>query len=471
MLFPLTGPAYQTRSLNVQSDRMINLYPEVADNQVTALYPTPGLEPWIDFDMPNDGIRGELVAGVYLWVVCGTKLYRVAVNGSYIEIGTIAGAGRVGMAQNGLQLMIVTGEYGYIVTLAISTLQQITDPDFEGADWVDFQDGYFLFGRSNTQKFYVTAAYDGLNIDALDFASAEGNPDNVIRGLCDHRELWLFGDKSTEVHVNTGNSDFPYERVQGAYMEHGLASRDAAAKIDNSVFWLGADDKGQGMVWRAEGYSPRRISSHAVEYAISKYPRIDDAYAWTYQEQGHTFFILTFPSGNATWCYDAATGMWHELAWFNPANGQMERHRANSHEFFGGYHIVGDHSRGKLYRLRFDIGTDDGGLIRRVRQAGLPKGENKRQFFGRLELICESGVGLVTGHGEDPQAMLQVSYDGGHTWGNERWRSMGRIGEYGRRVYWNRCGSGRQITVRLVVTDPVPIAWIGVSAEIEEAAA
>jgi hypothetical protein len=462
MQIPLIGPAYRSRSLNVQADRMINLYPEVTEKKVTALMPTPGLETWVDLGVASP-IRGQFVAGGYLWAVCGSSLYRVTQSGVKTLIGSVAGSGPVGMAENGQQLMIGAGDYGYIVTLSSSTLAAISDADFPGADWVTYMDGCFIVGRFGTPSFYKSALYDGTSWDALDFASAEGMPDDVVIGLADHRELWLFGEQSTEPFTDTGAADFPYERINGAYMEHGIAAAYSAAKIDNSVFWLGADDKGQGMVWRAQGYAPQRISTHAIEYAINSYSVISDAIAYTYQADGHTFYVLTFPTANATWVYDAATQMWHERAYRNPTTGQQERHRGVNHTFFAGYHVIGDHSNGKLYRLRNDISTDAGDAIRRERVVGLPGKDNERVSIPSLELLCETGIGLASGQGSDPQAMLQISKDGGHTWGPERWRSMGAIGEYGKRVIWNRNGEARRPVLRIAVTDPVPVAWIALS--------
>jgi hypothetical protein len=466
MEISIIGPSAQAKSRNVQSDRRVNLYAEQAENRTLSLYPRPGLLTWVSIG--TGPIRGQIAAGGYLWAVSGTELYRVTTGGTATLVGTVLGSGAVAMAENGTQIMIGCGaSRGYVVTRATPAVAQITDPDFVGADWLDFLDGYFLFGLSTSAQFYGTALYDATSIDALDFASAEGSPGNIVTGIVDHRELMLFKALSMEGHRNTGAAGFPIERIEGAFMEHGCAAGRSVVKIDNSVFFLGQDDKGQGMVWRIEGYSPSRISNHGIEEAISQWPDMSDAYAWAYQDKGHTYYVLSSVSGNQTWAYDCAAQQWTQWAWRDPADNSQNRHRGANHAFFGGMHIVGDHTTGTLYQMTDTVATDDGDPISQIFEFQVPRKENKRIFMGRLELVCETGVGLTTGQGSDPQAMMQISRDGGHTWGNERWCSLGAIGRYLARVYWNRCGQGRQLVVRIVVTDPVPTAWIGIVADIE----
>lgn len=468
MELQLIGAASRARSVNVQPDYRMNLHVEIADNRVMSMYPRHGLQTWVNFG-GSGGIRGQITAGGYDWVVAGNTLYRVAASGTYTSIGAVGGSGAVAMAENGTQIMIGCGSsLGYVVTIAAATIAQITDPDFVGADWVWFLDGFFLFGLTGSSQFYGTALYDATSIDALDFASAEGAPDSIVVGIVDHRELLLFGEGSTEGWRNTGANGFPWERMDGAFMEHGCAARLSAVKIDNSVFFVGQDDKGRGMVWRIDGYSPVRISTHAVETAIAGYSDISDAYAWSFQDAGHTYYVLTFPSANATWCYDCANQTWSPYGWRNPVTATQDRHRGANHVLFGGHHVVGDHSLPILYRMRADMFADAGEPISQIYRFPYPRSENKRVFIERTELVCETGIGLVIGQGSDPQAMLRISRDGGHTWGNERLVSLGEIGQYSKRAYWNRCGQGRQLVGEITVTDPVATAWIGISVQIEE---
>lgn len=341
-----------------------------------------------------------------------------------------------------------------ITVLAGDTLAQVTDDVFQGATSCGFIDGYIVFNQPNSQIFWITFIYS-TTIDPLGFASAEGNPDNLLYLLCDHREIWLFGDISTEVWYDSGNANFPFSFIQGAYISHGIVAPFSAVRLDNTTFWLGNDEFGSGIVWRANGYSPLRVSTFAMEQAIQRYPTITDAVAWTYQQDGHSFYVLNFPSGDATWVYDAATGLWHERGYLGTLevnDGQLHRGRPNTHAFAFGKHIVGDWQTGYLYQLDARVFEDDGREIQRLRRAPYLNNENKRIKFNQFELIMEVGQGNpgavepVTPPAEpvDPQISLRWSNDGGYTWSDYHTVSMGVSGDYKKRVIWRRMGQARQ---------------------------
>jgi hypothetical protein len=283
--------------------------------------------------------------------------------------------------------------------------------------------------------------------------------------IVDHREAWLFGTDSVEVWYDAGLPDFPLTRIQGAFNEIGCVAAFSIAKLDNGLFWLGTDARGQGIVYRANGYTGQRISTHAIEYAIAQYGDISDAISYTYQQEGHAFYVLTFPSGDATWVYDVSTQAWHERAGWD--NGEFVRHRSNCQCNFGGNIIVGDYENGNIYQFSLDIYADNGGIQKWLRSwRALPTGQNnlKRTAHHSLQLNCESGVGLNDGQGSDPQAMLRWSDDGGHTWSNEHWSPMGKIGAYYHRVFWRRLGMTLKLRDRVYEvsgTDPVKIAIMG----------
>ena len=436
--------------------------------------PNEGLEPGFLSTAPGlrrvatigtGPIRGLWTYGGYGYVVSGSQLYKLTSTYSATLLGTISGTGPVSMADNGTQLFIAANPDGYIYNASTDVFQKITDEDFPGAVTVSFLDGYFVFNKPDSQQFYITGIYDGTNIDALDFASAEGSPDLLIGLIVDHREVWLFGNNSVEVWYNAGLADFPLARIQGAFNELGCAAPYSIAKMDNGLFWLGADARGDGIVYRANGYTGQRISTHAMEFAISQYDDISDAIAYTYQQQGHSFYVLTFPTANKTWCYDVATQMWHERAGWE--NSQFARHRSNCQMFFGGQTIVGDFENGKLYALDLNVFEDDDvpqKWLRSWRALGPGQNNLKRSAHHTLQLEITSGVGLVSGQGSDPQIMLRWSDDGGHTWSNEHWTSAGKIGEYGRRAIWRRLGMTTKLRDRLYEvsgTDPVEITIMG----------
>ena len=378
-------------------------------------------------------------------------------------------------------------------------LARITDPDFYGAVGVGFIDGYFVYIEPNSQRFWVTDPYNGVSIDSLAFASAEGSPDNLVTLIVDHREVWLFGVNTVEVWYNAGTPDFPLARVQGAFNEIGCLAAYSVAKLDNGLFWLGRDARGNGIVYRSKGYAGERVSTHAVEWQIQQYNTLSDAVAYTYQQDGHSFYVLNFPTANTTWVYDVATQVWHERAGWE--NNQFTRHRGQCQMNFNNEIVIGDYVSGYLFAYDPTVYTEAGTIQKWLRSwRALPTGENnlKRTVQHSLQLDCETGVGLASNDygllgttylttensevlitesgdflvtslnlpapGIVPQVMLRWSDDGGHTWSNEHWKSMGRIGQFGYRTIWRRLGMTLKIRDRVYEisgTDPVKIAIMG----------
>jgi hypothetical protein len=308
----------------------------------------------------------------------------------------------------------------------------------------------------------------------------------------------VFGNDSVEVWYNAGTLDFPLTRIQGAFNELGCLSAFSIAKLDNALFWLGQDTRGYGIVYRANGYTGTRISTHAIEFAIQQYGDVSDAIAYTYQQEGHAFYVLTFPSANATWVFDVATNAWHERAGLE--NGEFVRHRSNCQMTFNSETIVGDFQNGNIYAFDLNVFADNGQPQKWLRSwRALPSSTNnlKRTAQHSLQLDAETGVGLngidpldpleyilattsgdeiVTNDGEfiaisvetvegaNPQVMLRFSDDGGHTWSNEHWRTMGRIGAYGTRTIWRRLGMTLKLRDRVYEvsgTAPVKIDIMG----------
>ncbi len=478
MKTPFLGSFYVARSVNAADDRCINLFPEIipqAGKMPAWLMRAPGLRRLAEI---GDGpIRGLWMVGNIAYVASGGNLYQVDRNYTATFLGYISGTGPVSMADNGTQIFIACNPNGYIYNSLTNVFQQISDPDFPGAVQVGYLDGFFVFTEPNSQKFWITSLLDGTAIDPLDFASAEGFPDNIVSMIVDHRELWLFGTNTTEVWYDAGLADFPFTRIQGAFNEIGSAAPFAVCKADNQIYWLGADARGYGIVYRANGYIGQRVSTHAVEWQIQSYGDVSNAIMYSYQQDGHTFIMLVFPNAETSWCFDVATGAWHERAAWDTALGRFYRHRSNCQMTFGNDNVVGDFENGNLYAFDLAVYADNDEIQRWMRSwRALPTGANdlNRTAQHSLQLDCESGVGLNDGQGEDPQVMLQWSDDGGHTWSNEHWRSMGRIGNYGHRVIWRRLGMTRKLRDRVYMvagTDPVKLALTGAELLISPTAA
>lgn len=459
------GPAYQLHSLNADGQRCVGLFPEINESQqarpgeVGALVSTPGLR--LLATIGSGPIRGLWLASWgTLYLVSGTGLYSVDTAWSGTLLGSLyTSTGRVGMADNGTTLVVVDGANGYDLT-GTTFAPRSVDNGFTGGTNVGFLDGLLVSNQPGTQYFWISGSYTDA-VDGLDFAAAEGSPDVLVTNLVSNRDLWNFGATSTEVFFDSGNADFPIERIQGAFIEHGCAAKWSPAKLDNTVFWLGGDERGNGTVWAARGYQPQRISTHAIEIAIQGYSRIDDATAYTYQQDGHGFYVLNFPSGGTTWVYDTATNLWHERVWLN-ALGEEARHRADCHAFAYGTHVVGDWETGNIYELDPDTLTDNGDEILRLRTAPHLTNELNRVFYHSFQLDAEAGTGTDgTNQGNDPQLMLQWSDDGGHSWSNEHWVSLGKIGQTKARAIWRRLGQSRDRVFRVKMTDPARLTIFG----------
>lgn len=449
------GGAYALRSLPLAAQTCINLFMEPREDAQGeyAFYGTPGTE--VRATLDGTGHRASIKAGGYLWAVVANKVFKVDSAYTATLIGTITNStGKVRMAANTTQVGIAHPSGWHVIDLDTEVMAAVSGAPTMSD--ITFIDNYGV-GAQSDGTYCWTALADFSDIDALNFASAEGNPDDILRTLADHRELWLFGEETIEVAVVTDDADLPFTRT--AFIEQGILAPSSAAKEDNSVFWLGRNEKGQGVIYRAQGYVPSRISTFAIEQAIAGYASPEDATAYTYQQDGHHFYVLNF--AEATWVYDLNTGLWHQRAYRNLNSGALERHRGETHAFFNGEHLIGDYQDGRLYALDLDLFTDDEDPIYRERTWAQIESENHWIRFDRGELIAEMGVGLDAspGVGEDPSVYLRWSDDGGRTWGNDHDRSIGRLGAYRNRAIWRRMGRSRSRYYRLWTTEPVRIAW------------
>jgi len=469
MKTPILGSTYVARSVNAADARMVNLFPEVVPEggkEPAFLQRCPGLLNLATIGSgPIRGLWTFSSDNSTAFVVSGNELYKINTSYAATLLGSIPGTGPVSMADNGIQLFIACNGPSYIYNNNTNVFGQIIDSDFPGAVSVGYIDGYFVFNEPNSQRIWVTQLLDGTSIDPTDYASAEGSPDGVVGLIVDHREIWVYGTNSVEVWYDAGTPDFPLQRIQGAFNEIGCISAYTIAKMDNGLFWLGADARGQGIVYRANGYTGQRISTHAVEWQIQQYGNLTDALAYTYQQDGHSFYVLIFPSANTTWVYDVATGAWHERAGWS--DGSFTRHRSNCQMAFNNQIIVGDYQNGNIYAFDLDTYADNGQIQKWLRSwRALPTGQNnlKRTAQHAMQLDMESGVGLATGQGSNPEVMLRWSDDGGHTWSNYRTTSVGKIGEYYYRVWFRRLGMTMKLRDRvyeLSMTDPVKTAIMG----------
>lgn len=468
---PFVGPSYTLKTVSVDAQSSVNLYPDLVESKngksTFVLRRTPGLN--LKGTLNGTYATRELyqTSTSRLFGVCGNTLNEVLADNTVINHGTInsglnpSGSTPVRMANNETQLIIVDGTNGWIFTLATNTLAIITDSDFpQMATHVDYLDGYFIVNQPDTGKFFWSDLGDGTTWNSLNFATAEGSPDNLEALIVAGRRIWLMGAQSYECFYNTGDSSATFLRFEGSFNNIGIAAKYSLAKMDKILFWLGSNDQGYGQVWRTEGFEPLKVSSSAIDEAIQSYATIEDAIGFCYQQDGNKFYQISFPLADKTWVYDLMTGLWHERSYRDSLSGLPKAHRANCQAFFNGKVYVGDRENGKLYIYDLDKYTDNGDTILCKRVTPHYWNALDRLFFGTFQIDMEVGVGISTGQGSDPKIMLENSNDGGHTFGTGIEKSIGAMGKYQTRVRWTRQGSARDRVVRVTVSDPVPLTFL-----------
>jgi len=471
MRFPgFIGPSYNLNSVAIDAQRCVNWYPRATESQrgkeaeVMALVDRPGYSELVDVGtgLPQRGSI-ETTTGVY-YTVNGGKIFRVNSDWSSVEIGTLStSTGHVSMIDNGIQLVIVDGTYAYYITLATDVFSNLTDVDLESFIQVTYQDGYFIF--IGADKFQISGLL-GIGVGGLDFATSEGSPDDIVGGLSLERSLYVFNERTTEIFFNSGNADFPFERMEGAFLEVGCGARFSIAKTKDHLFFLARDKDGAGLVYRARGANMQRISTHVIEQKISGYGDISEARAYIYQDEGSSFYVLNFVGQNTTWVYDITLNMWHERTYTN--DGAQERDKGYSHAYAYSTHMVGDYENGSIYKMSRDYFSDNGAEIICMRTCPHLSAAGKRIKYKSLELDMESGTGIDgTGQGIDPQAMMAFSDDGGYTYGNEHWADIGAIGQKANRIIWRRLGQARDRIFKVQISDPVRRVLLGANIELE----
>lgn len=387
-------------------------------------------------------IRGAHNAEGVLLVVAGTQLFRISTKGVATPVGTIPGVGRVTMDHNqvtgGYQVAIANGQSGYVYDTSNSTFQQITDDGFPGAVTFAYADSYILGIEPGRRFAFTSQLADALTYNTLDRYEAEGSPDALIGQIVNHREWWLVGERTIEPFADTGAQEGTWQRQDGMVIERGAASPWCLSLLDNTVFWLGDD----GIVYRANGYVPQRISIFPIEDEIAQC-NISQAFSFTFEDRGHKIYYLTLPDG-ATWGYDVASGEWHR----RESKG-LNRWRINTLTNWNGMWIAGDYSNGKLYKLDWDVLNEDGVEMERRRVTGVLADSENGVIINGLKLVFDTGRDLH----KEMTCNIRYSKDGGRNWSAFRRLPMGQTGEFVKRVEARRFGLGRQWVFDIRVTD------------------
>lgn len=452
---PLFGLGTYAKSKPVTSQNRTNLYVEInedAEKQAISLYPTPGLV--LEVDLGLEPIRGLYAVGDYRYAVHRDGLWKIANDNTYEKVGLLAtSSGRVDMSDNGIQLIIVDGPNGYIWNVNTSTFTQISDPDFPGGSTVTFLNGYFIVSKPNSGEFYISATYDGLSWNALEFATAESNPDELIRVQANNGQLILYGEKTTEFWGDSGALDFPFARIGAAAIEWGLAARWSLSKFMDAIIFLRKNRLGQVQVCVMDGGVAVPVSTPNIDYIFARYDSIEDATGFSYMISGHPMYQINFSSQGESWLFDGLTKQWSQL------ESSGGRHRAEIQYSHRIESFVSDYENGRIYKFDSEVYTDHGEPIAREFISRHQMSANW-SVFDEVWLEMEAGTGLAYGQGSNPKVMMTYSKDGGHTWSNEIWAEFGKAGEYTKRAVFRRLGRARDWVFKFRVTDPVKTVFV-----------
>lgn len=467
MRLPLVGPAYLSSAPIADAEVLKNWYvetiesPNAPDRYIAQ--PCPGLTPWVS--LPNTPIRGMFTQNGRLWSVGGSGLYEIQEDKTLTPIGavnvdknpcTFASSGDVSN-----QLVVTSGNHVYCWPMGGGALADV----LTGGVFVIFLNNRFVALDVATNTIHVSNFNDGAVYPGGNNQQRSISGDKWQSMITEGQYMWLFGGQKSDVYQFAGSGNTLFVPVQGVSINEGIAAPFSACVVNNAPQWISANEHGRGMILRAENFSPVRRSTSAIDFALQNLSLLQDAVAFPYQEDGHSFYVGNCPTARETFVDDSAMDpslSWHTRGFWDAPAMTYQAFRPQYHAFCFNKHLVGDRETGIIYEMNNALATDvDGNGIRRVRRTSPMRNELKRVFYGQTILNLNVGSGLAIGQGSNPQIMGRWSNDGGRTFGNEHWQSAGRQGEYSKRVNWPATGAGRQRVFEFVVSDPIPWQLIG----------
>jgi hypothetical protein len=475
--FGMIGPSYTAKSNAVADEETINLYPETIETPGAqtqrSFFRTPGLKIFSASD--NGPTRGQCWTGDRLFLAGGDTLYEIATDGTRtIRMDGVLDSfgGPVSIAASNIELLIVAGGRAYCYELVGNTYTDVTALLAGSPIQVVYSDSYFIVIFAASNKFQISAPLDGTTWPGIQVNAVSVFAENIVSIIVSHRELWVIGALHAQPYQDTG-TDEVFDVIPGALIETGGAATFGRDELDNTVFWVSQDTRGARQAWRANGYTPQRISTHAVETSLSSYSsdQIANLVTYPYQDGGHLFWMLYIPGTDCTWCYDVAESLWHKRAEWHTDTATFTPHRSWNHAYAFGKHLVGDWQTGNLWEMKlpYDTGggvyafaTDNGNLIRWLRRSPTLVSEMNWLYHNQFVADFSNGLGpqppLTDGDGNPrpPQAMLRWSDNRGAIWSNEHIRGCGFSGQYNARTFWQRLGRSRYRVYELSGSDPIP---------------
>lgn len=467
--FNFVGPTYTSISPVIDDERAVNCYCEKSEAEGArtriALIKRPGKKLHASLPEPFvaclESVNGRTFAA-------GSNLYEITAGGGQTNLGSL-GATPVKPPQirfNETQALIKNNGNLYVLTLATNVLTPVNMAQFNGpVSQIEFIDGYFFATLDNSHTYQVSNLEDGTTWDGLNIATLSLAPDNIQSMKVSNRRVYLASGKKMIPLQNIGGGFPPFAPVPDTLLEFGVGATYAMSSLENTLLWLDQTDRGFMVARVLTGGTSQRISTHAVEQKWQSYIIATDAISFTYQENGHDFWQIYFPTANATWVYDISTGYWHERSAWNEVAGIEGADRAISHTFNFGVHLIGDWASGNIYQMSSQLYTDADNIIRVLRRAPTVSQTSKRIFHRRMELDMQTGLGpqppLTDGNGmpRAPQITVRWSNDGGFTWNSDRVRNCGKAGEFSTRVVFNKLGQARKRVYEAVYTDPTALVF------------
>lgn len=452
---PLFGSGIKSLSASVTAQRRVNCFYDIRqdeDKTKIVLRGTPGS--FAQYVLTDGPIRGWRVVGDYKYVVAGATVFRVANDYSFIILGQISNSGQyVSMDDNSLQIIFVDGRQGYSIALPSGAPTPITDANFpNGATSVCVLDSRAICENPGTRSYYISSQLDVTLWSPIIFGTKENSSDLLIAVDVLNGALILWGAKNMEFWQDIATSPNPFGRINGASQTWGLAAKYSRSLLNNTLIFLGQNPQGGVQVMVLDGYKPKRVSTSDIENIISSFIVFSDAIALTYMVDGHPMYQITFPAANRTFLYDSLTGMWYEP---QSGVGDYARSFANLGIVFHAQNYVSDTNSGTGYQLSSSLFLENGAPIKRMVTSRHVRMDGNNFSISEIILEIEVGGGTATGQGQNPQIIMQVSKDGGKTFGPERWKSLGKMGQYRRRVRWDRIGSSSDFVFRFTLTDPI----------------
>jgi hypothetical protein len=468
------GPSNPLRVARYDCERTVNMYLEQSplgagkEQEPAVLAGRAGLTLLTEQDTgPIRAVYHCSISDI-AYFVSGQGVYRIAALGSIpVHIGNLLTlTGYVSVSDNGQYVVFVDGQFGYTTDMTGTVLTQISDVHFYSSSQVTYQDTFFIFTQTNTNQIFYAETDPTTKVlvfNALNWAVKSGSSDKVVGIISNNRQLYIFGEHSTEVWWDNGGTQFPFARQDGKFSQVGCLGQATIARLFNTVMWLGSSPEGSAIIYQMQNDQPVRVSNHAVEFSLQQL-KTDLIYAtaYSYQVEGHYFYLLNCANLNTTWVYDLSNDQWVEYQSYDGET--LGRYLGQYHAYFNGTHLIGDYRNGRIYILNPTEYTDNGEPIVRVRQSPHVSSSYNRMFYSLMEIDFTPGTATMQ---SPARITLEISNDGGITFGNPIFASIGKSGAYLARARWQRLGSSRDRVFRVSCSDPIKFNILGAALDVE----